>query len=466
MQSKVFVRLLPFLIVSLLCCPAWGGSWGIWPLVSYQAADGQRELEVLGPIFTWKQTREGEQWGVRPFFYYTHYPSQELWRWEFLYPLGKYQRRGADRKFYLVPFSLFRDEVTYPFPEGRERAASVLTAFWGQTDKGERYGGLFPLAGRLKERFSRDEIEFYLWPLYSRIKDEGEITWRIFWPFFSLTRGEAKGLYLWPLWGQKVRPGVYSKGFYLWPLYVYMDEDLDTDNPVRKRYYLPLYASIRSRRGKVDLFLPPFFFHQRGYVPTFEKWEVPWPILTLVRGEGVREWKVFPLFRLRKEQSRRRLFFLWPLYKYELDLMEGEREEVRRFFLINKYRLVRRTDTGRESVDVNLWPFFDYQKGFDGGVKFYVFPLLPLHDEGMERNIYPLFWVYRYTRSPEGETYYDLLWGLYRRRGSSRGWSLQLAFLLRLEKKGHEVFSLSLLAGLFRYRRTKEGGKWEFFSFR
>ena len=461
MPCQVFLRLLLIAILfSLLLFPGRGEAYGIWPFYSYYRSEGREELEILGPLFTWRNDEQGIEWGVRPFLYLTKRPSHELWRWEFLYPLGKYQYQEGDHKSYLVPFSLFRDEVTSSTPERRERASSFLTAFWGQTDAGEKYGGFFPIAGQLKERFGRDTIVFYLWPLYSRIEDEGEITWRIPWPILSRMGGSAEGLYIWPLWGHKMRDGEYTKGFVLWPFYAYMDQDLDTDNPVKKRFYLPLYATVRSPQGRVDIFIPPLFFHQWAYNSSFEKWEFPWPFFTLVKGERVREWQVFPLFRLRNEERKKRFYVLWPLYKYEWDLITSEEEEIRRFLLINKYRTVKDLATGRKALDANLWPLFDYRRGLRGEVGLYIFPFLPLHDEGMERNIYPLLWVYRYTRSPEGETLSDFLWGLYRRRTSAQASSTQFAFLLRIEKKVDTYVSFSFLEGLIRYyHNAQTGGK-------
>jgi hypothetical protein len=450
--------LLGIIIFSFPFSPAHAAG-GIWPLFSYDTFGEQKEVEVLGPLFLWKEDREGTEWGIRPFVYRTKYPSQELLRWEFFYPLGKYQRKEGDSKVYLVPFSLFKDEVTSSAPEKRERNSSILTAFWGRTDKGESYGGFFPIAGQFKERFGRDRIVFYLWPLYSRIEDEGEVTWRIPWPLVSLMGGKAKGLYIRPLWGYKKRAGEYSKGFILWPIYVYKDEDLDTDRPVSTRIYFPFYATVRSPGSRTDVFIPPLFFHQRVDDPPLEKWAFPWPFFTLVRGEGVRETAVFPLFRVRQEEQRKRSYIFWPVYKYEWDIMTAEEETVRRFLLINKYRIVKELDTGKEALGANFWPVFDYRRGFEGEKSFYIFPLLPLHDDGLERNTYPLLWVYRYTRSPRGETLSDLLWGLYRRRHSSEFSSTQFAFLLRLEKKGAENFSFSFLEGLIRYQGTPEGGK-------
>ena len=436
---------------------------GIWPFFSYYTSEGQKEVEILGPLFLWKEDIEGTEWGIRPLVYRTHHPSQELLRWEFLYPVGKYQLKEGDRKSYLFPASASRNEVTSSRPEKRERNYAILTAFWGRTDKGESYGGFFPIAGQFKKRFSRDRIVFYLWPSYSRIEDEGEITWRIPWPIVSVIGGKAKGLFIWPLWGYKKKADEYAKGFILWPFYVYKDEDLDTDRPVSTRIYLPFYATQRSPGARSDMFIPPVFFHQRIDDPPLEKWEFPWPFFTLVRGERVRETEVFPLFRTREEEQKKRFYVLWPVYKYEWDIMTAEEETVYRFLLVNKYRIVKERDMGKEALDTNFWPVFDYRRGFEGEKSFYIFPLLPLHDEGMQRNVYPLLWVYQYTRSAQGETLSDLLWGLYRRRSSSEFSSTQFAFFLRLEHEGKERFSLSILEGLIRYQGTPEGGKVGFF---
>jgi hypothetical protein len=460
---KSLFRLLLFIVIlSLPLSPCHAAS-GVWPFFSYYATAEQKEVEVLGPLFLWKEDREGTEWGVRPFVYHSDYPSQELRRWEFLYPLAKHQRKEGDTKFYLVPFSLSRDEITSSAPEKRERNSSIVTAFWGRTDHGESYGGFFPIAGQFKERFSRDRIVFYLWPLYSRIEDEGEVTWRIPWPVVSVMGGKAKGLYIWPLWGRKVRAGEYSKGFILWPFYDYIDQDLDTDKPESTRIYLPFYAFVRSPGARTDIVIPLLFLHQRVDDPPFEKWNLPWPFFTLVRGKGVRETEVFPLFRIREEEKKKRFYVLWPLYKYEWDIMTAEEETVRRFLLVNKYRIVKELDTGKEALDANFWPVFDYCRGFEGEKSFYIFPLLPLHDDGMQRNIYPLLWVYRYSRSAQGDTLSDLLWGLYRHRSSTDFSSTQFAFLLRIEKKGEEGFSLSVLEGLIRYQSTPEGGRVGFF---
>jgi hypothetical protein len=469
LNLKSLAGLLLIILIFFLPLSSAHADGGMWPLFSYYTAgEEKKEVEVLGPFFIWKRGKEGTEWGIRPLMYRTAYPSRELLRWEFLYPLGKYQLREGELKTYFFPVGAVRDEVTSSRPERREKNSSFLTAFWGTTDKGEGYGGFFPIAGQFKHRFSRDKIVFYFWPLYSRIEDEGEVLWRVPWPVVSVFGGKAKGLYIWPLWGHKesrnVRAGEYSKGFILWPFYVSKDDDLDTDKPVSTRFYIPFYATQRSPGARTDIYLTPFFFHQRVDDPPFEMWRVPWPIVTLIRSERARETEVFPLFRIREEEQKKRVDILWPVYKYEWDIMTAEEETVYRFLLLNKYRLVKELDTGKQALDTNVWPLYDYRRGFEGEESFYIFSLLPsFHDDALERNIYPLVWVYRYTRTAQGETLSDLLWGLYRRRQSPGFSSTQFAFLLRIEQKGEERFSLSLFEGLICYQRTPEGRRMGFF---
>jgi hypothetical protein len=91
--------------------------------------------------------------------------------------------------------------------------------FIGETEEGEDYAGLFPLIGRLLKRYGKDEIHFYLWPLYSDSLSEGARTRNFLWPFFSFTSGEKKkGYRIWPIYGRKEEVGVSTQAFLLWPI--------------------------------------------------------------------------------------------------------------------------------------------------------------------------------------------------------------------------------------------------------
>jgi hypothetical protein len=107
------------------------------------------------------------------------------------------------------------------------------------------------------------------------------------WPFFQKMRGERERLYLWPLWGRDIRPGV-QRGFLLWPLV--WTWRVDRGDTVRHR-----------------LVVMPFLQHEAD----------------MRRGSGddeaaaceARYFKLWPLLSYRREGDRRRFrtLALWPL---------------------------------------------------------------------------------------------------------------------------------------------------------
>ena len=442
------------LIGVLLLFPASGEGKGfsLWPLLNLSQEGERVEVQALGPLLFYEKDSQGLRWGIRPLFSFSH--TQEGSRYDLLYPLGKYEAREERKKFYLVPLSLRREDPS----EGEDFA--LFPFYWGRTAEGERYGGVFPLYGTLKKRFGKDEIRFLLWPLYVRSEDEGEVTQKFLWPFFQRFSGRAKGYYVWPLYGVASRGKEHRRGYVLWPFYVWRDDGMGTDEPKSTRLYLPLYASVRTSSQRSDLYLPPFFFHRESKEPFRERWEVPWPILAWERGEGVREFKLFPLFRRRDEEERRRRFFLWPLYSYEWDRMGGEEEEVKRILLLSRQQRI--TWQGGESDYLNLWPLFERYRDTEGEGYLHSLQLLPFHDEGMERNIYPLFWILHH-RSCGQQSRTDFLWGLFIAKRSPRKSSFRLAFLLNWEREG-EDFSLRFLLGLIGYERRGGRGRMVFFS--
>ena len=82
------------------------------------------------------------QWGIRPLLYWTGDENESLRRLEFVYPLGKYQVKEGDKKGYLSPLSLFREET---LTERRNGIFNSFPFFIGETEKGKDYYGLFPI---------------------------------------------------------------------------------------------------------------------------------------------------------------------------------------------------------------------------------------------------------------------------------------------------------------------------------
>lgn len=225
------------------------------------------------------------------------------------------------------------------------------------------------------------------------------------------------------------------------------------------RLYFPFYASVRSPRQRSAIYLPPFFHHKRTVQPPYERWETPWPLVIWDEYEE----GLFPIYRLRREPDKKRRYFLWPLYVCEWDRIGDGEMVTRRLFLINRSRELRGPQ-GVVEKDLNLWPFFSYRRGPEG-TELYSLQVLPFRHEGLERNLYPLFWIVRYKRFTHGETLFDLLWGLFRLRKGPWGTRWRIAFLLE-EASSEGERELRLLGGLLSFVKDRGRLKVRLFRFK
>lgn len=406
-----------------------GGGLSLWPLFSYEEEEGMREIEVLGPLFFWSERGEEVQWGIRPLV------SRIKGEWDLLYPLGRLQEGSEGREGYFFPI----------YSQKGENFLSFLTFYKGKDRKGEPYWGLFPLVGTIRDKFGRDEVEFFLWPLYSRSEDQGRVTTKVLWPLLKVYEGERRGFDLFPFYGRRIAEDK-KEGFFLWPLFVWQDQET-FEGPYRFRLYFPFYAQIQSPGVRSQFLFPPFFHLRQGEGERM--WEL-WPLLRFQGGEKM----IFPLFREKESASSRSLWFLWPLYSARWDEVGGGQLHRERFFLLSgKEEVIK----GEEVLysRFTLWPLFSISKDKEREVFVFPYPI-PLRDEGLERNLYPLFTILKYEETPQGISF-DLLWGLIRERKTPRGGFFRIAFLLENRWNG-DVRKVRLLMGLVSLR--KEDGRW------
>jgi len=386
----------------------------LWPFFHYRSdPEGTRTtLKILGPLIYRKKGVEEGEFALRPLFYLTKNDKKNTLRVEYLYPLGKFRREGGDTKHYLVPFLKSRDDKGDG--DKKERFFSLFLFFRGQTEDGEGYWGVFPLFGHLADKFGRDRIRFSLWPIYSDWSEEGTHTWNILWPILSATRGEGKKAFrVWPLWGYKEEEGISRTDFALWPFFVKSIRGLDTDDPERQHILFPLYWGVRSKRKRLVTVLWPFFSHAVDERNRYKRWDVPWPFISFTRGEKVRRLLIFPPYYSKEVPGSRTRWILWPLYQCWDNQFGDQREVVQRYLLLSRIKTVFNRKGEGISKQVSIWPFFRYSREGDE-VSLYLFNLIPLRDEGLERNWVPLYRVYRYERSAS-EKRWNILWGLYER---------------------------------------------------
>jgi len=453
--QKIFFLLAIFIFLSLVpfhsMAEVGPTTINFWPLFQYTSdpTEGIEEISGLGPLFFWRKEHRQEEWGIRPLLYRTRDERKSLERLEFLYPFGKYQVKEGERRGYLAPLALYKEE----FDGKKKWDFQFFPFFVGETREGRDYVGLFPLFGTLFDRYGKDEIRFYVWPLYSKSISEGVHTENLLWPFFSVTEGEKKrGYRFWPIYGQKEEVGVSYNEFFLWPIFIHQRKGMDTENPVEERMIFPLYIAKESKRFESKTFLWPFFSHTIDRPTGFEQWDLPWPIFQSSKGENLRGMRIFPFYGYKvREAEMRRVFVLYPLYQFEQDRIGDVQEMTTRILLLSRIRTGEDNKGVRREHSLRIWPFLDYEKDEVGHERLSFFYLLPFKEEGLERNLFPLFRIFRWEKDPKSGTSTNLLWGFYKRVKKEEMDSWEIAHLIRM-KREKEQKTVSLLKGLFLYK--------------
>lgn len=412
------------------------------------------KLDAIGPFFTFYSSPLEQRYSLRPFFYVSKDKEVASTEVEYLFPLGKYRKREKESYFYLVPlFSSHKDPID---TQGQTYDFGMFPIFWGKDENGDRYGGLFPIYGKLNHRFGKNQIRFYLWPLYVLSKDEYYTAHDILWPLLSYTIGEnERGFKVWPLFGHHEKEGEFYKDFSLWPIFFKQKKDLDTNYPKNTKAALPFYLEEKSPKKLSRSILWPFFNYSNDKKNNYKQWDMPWPLFQYGKGIELELFRLFPIYGHKRSTDSKTGYFLFPLYSYNKDKLDDHKDTTHRVLLINKYEKKEYKKDSRDEKAIRLWPLFYYNRERENITKFYFPEVIPLEDEGFERNLSPLFRLYEFYKDSRGNTESKLLWWLYRHKKSNTKELFEIAFLLDYEKKGDRS-TFSILKGLFEYKQGKE----------
>lgn len=403
-----------------------GALFAFWP-VDWEL-DGQRNF--LGPLVSYENEAGATHLTVRPLL--SSYDSPH--DYTFLFPLGK----STGEKAYFVPlYTRHTSEDARDF--------SLFPFFWGETGEGRSYGGVFPFYGKLYNRFRRDEIGFFLWPLYGYSKGDGTTRTNVLWPFFSFYSGYQEGFKIGPLYGQRRWGNERESRFVLWPFFIKDTKGLDTDEPVRSVWAIPFYMQTKSPRSSFYAVLWPFFTYSRVGDRTEVK--APWPVFSYTSGgqeSGSSMWPVYAHYRSGKDETT---YVLWPIYKgADRYPSEGKRWTEKRILLLNKY-----TDDDRGEF-LNVWPFFEYRSA-EAEEDFFFPSVLPWRNKDFDRIVRPLLTLYEYRRAGD-RTVSNLLYGLYTKEQKGERWKRRFAFLFEIRREP-EGMGFEFLSGLFAVDRER-----------
>ena len=173
-------------------------------------APGWRE-EALGPLY-YSQRTEEEQWALPPFFCRTRTGGVDWSEWEVFYPLIDYRRFGTEYRLEFGQLISFNGGDT-PDKE-QTRRFTVFPFYFRQssTNSDLNYTALVPFYGHLKNRLFRDEINFFLFPLFSETRKKDRVTDNYLYPFIDRRHGnQMSGWQVWPLIGHREQGGLAGK---------------------------------------------------------------------------------------------------------------------------------------------------------------------------------------------------------------------------------------------------------------
>lgn len=460
LRNRIRSGLAAVLLAAAIASPAQDAG-PLYDEFSLTLREGRR-TEILGPLFSWERDLEQTTWAVHPLLSVQRHHAVDRLSVEVLYPLSTYDRSGTEQRwqfFQILSWSAGADQddrIT-------ERWTLFPVWFWqGSDDPKRRAWALFPLYGRLERRLFRDEIEFVLFPLWSRTRKRDVVTENWLYPLFHSRYGE--GLHGWqffPVYGREEKaptwrtnawgeteavPG-HSKRFIFWPLFLESHRDPGGPTDMRQKLFVPFYAETSAPHYQQRSWGWPLGLSLSSNALTgYRETAAPWPFVVHGDGPGRSTRRFWPLYGSSVTTNQTRSFFLWPLWQERSSRSAVADRHERRVGLIVYRDAEVRLPEGRR-LQRSLWPLYTFRQDEDGRSRCQILaplePLLPGHPS-LERNYSPLWSVWRAESDPAtGRASQSLLWNLWRQEQSPQS------------RKG------SLLLGLIRYEsHAEQGSRW------
>jgi hypothetical protein len=420
--------------------------------------------EAIGPLFYSELSDTQHQWAVPPLgLSHTWDPGVEAEEFDLLYPLMTYDRFGKEYRWEFLQLLSFAGGQNQEKTDTRRFSLFPIYFQQRSSDPSSNYTAVGPFFGHLDHRLFRDEIDYVMFPFYSKTRKKDVITYNMPYPLFHLRYGDKlHGWQFWPFMGRETKEittetngfgetriiGAHQNLFVAWPFYMDNKSDIGTGNPSWQQALVPFYSFYRSTtRNSTSYLWPIGFTHTIDVEGKYEEWDAPWPLIEFARGEGKTTSRVFPFFSQAKNKYLEDNWYMWPLYKVNrVNAPPLFRQRTRILFFLYSDNIERSTETGVSKRRVDFLPFFTYKRDFTGMEKLQVLTLLePLfpNNKSIERDYSPLWALWRTEHNPKTDAdSQSLLWNLYRRQTTP------------------ETKKISLLFGLFQYQSGPEGRRW------
>jgi hypothetical protein len=455
-------------LILLLLLPLTGAAeevLNLGPLlyIDRDEASGTKSVDALGPFISYKKTPDTVEYGFRPVFYNYHDYAKDRSGFDFLYPLMTHRTFEGDTKFQLIEYLFsYNSDLR---PSGfREYSYMLFPFVFGRKDEDPKnsYFALFPVYGKIRHKFGKDEINFFLFPLFLQTREEGATNNNFLWPFIgAYSGGGVTGGRFWPLYGTKEKEGDFEDEFALWPIYMHRERDFYGEK-LSSTAVLPFYYGTDAPGRKQRTYLWPFVNVIDDRNRDVKRWDIPWPFITFSRG-SVHTNRVFPFYSRRLEDDYETGFLMWPALGYKKYVFKDYMRTKRTFAL---FILKDTTDTplnerGRSAKSVHFWPLFSYRTTPDGVSTMHFLSLIETFlpdNPPRERNWSP-FWQFAVWRmDAEGNQTSSILWNTIRTERTKDRVKFELRPIIPVIsfEKSEERSKFYLLGGLLGYKITPE----------
>jgi hypothetical protein len=470
----MFSRLPVWLILAALvaAAPVCAEEQNVWPLaVTQLGPDGSPVSgQCVGPLFYSRQTAAGTQEGFRPLYLRIQTDSRELNY--FLYPLFNWESRPGFREF---SFTKLITRHSYPKSDAPEEQGFDFWPLYFSRETGDpatTYHAFFPIAGTIKQRFSRERLTWYVFPLYFNTDKAGREVTSVAWPFLRFIDGAGHhGFEFWPLMGYRGRENDYDKRFWLWPLFYREKTHLSDPTPTVRIGALPFYTSDTGPGFRSENYVWPFFGYTHRTEPRrYDEQRYLWPFFVQGQGEdrSVNRWA--PLYTHSVIKGYDKTWLAWPLYRHARWDEGTVAQEKNQVLYILYWSLTQRSLTNPAAAPAykrHLWPLASWWD--NGAGRRQVQFLSPLEvffpfNEPIRQLYSPFFSIYRYDRQGAQAYRHSLLWDAitYRRSATGREFHLGPLFSVKSEPESRRI---ALLGGVLGWQRRPGEGRGKFFLF-
>jgi hypothetical protein len=389
--------------------------------------------EIGGPFYYREQLETSRIWAVPPILSYCEEKTTDLVEFSFMYPLFTYVRYGDQSRWQFFQLLNF---VNGPNLDEKVRQRfTIFPLYFHQksSDPSQEYVGYGPFYGHLYNRIFRDEIEYVMFPFYSKTRKKDVVTRNYVYPFFHLRDGDGlEGWQLWPIWGEQ-RKGLTTRTngfgdvemvgghyqlFILWPFFGNQWTGLGTDNPQWQQVLFPFYNIFRSPLRDSTTILWPFFTTINDREKGYREWQYPWPFITFARGEKTIN-RFWPIYSQASNTNQISNTYLWPVFKYNR-IMSSPIDRERRRILFYLFSDIIEKDTVRHLYKrrTDFWPLFTNRRDRDGSTRLQILaPIETILPENhlIERQYSPFWSIWRSENNPKaGKSSQSLFWNLYR----------------------------------------------------